>query len=361
MADFAANPAEQFAATALEIFFNMAVAPQITNDEYEGEIKKGGERLNMLTLAESQGLQSYSGSNLTLGQVTESEAQLVIDQKKAYYFAVKSFDKFKSYVKDPESNIMKQKAGQLQEAVDTFVLGLYGDVAAGNRVGTNYNTGTVTVDVTTGAVTGSGTTFTAAMVGRGFKAAGHTRWYRVKTYTSATAIVIEDDFDDITSAYTGGAIGAGATYTIEAATKLQVAKTTIYGYIAQLAEKLNKAKAPRNDRWLVIPSEIETIIVQATEFTRAVDADTEVIRNGLLGKIAGFTVYTSEMLSGNNTDGFRVLAGHKLAICHAMAFVETGIEDLVGNFGKAYKGLNCYGAKVADERRKFLAEGFWYV
>lgn len=38
-----------------------------------------------------------------------------------------------------------------------------------------------------------------------------------------------------------------------------------------------------------------------------------------------------------------------------MAFVETGIEDLQANFGKAYKGLNVYGAKVVDERRKALA------
>jgi len=49
------------------------------------------------------------------------------------------------------------------------------------------------------------------------------------------------------------------------------------------------------------------------------------------------------------------LAGHKSAITFAMAFTETGIEDLQGNFGKAYKGLNVYGAKVVDERRKALA------
>jgi len=53
------------------------------------------------------------------------------------------------------------------------------------------------------------------------------------------------------------------------------------------------------------------------------------------------------------------LAGHKSAITFAMGFVESGIEDLIGNFGKAYKGLSVYGAKVVDERRKALAEGFW--
>ncbi len=33
-------------------------------------------------------------------------------------------------------------------------------------------------------------------------------------------------------------------------------------------------------------------------------------------------------------------------------------EDLIGNFGSAYKDLFVYGAKVADERRKFGAHAF---
>jgi hypothetical protein len=38
-----------------------------------------------------------------------------------------------------------------------------------------------------------------------------------------------------------------------------------------------------------------------------------------------------------------------------MGFEESGIEDLVGDFGKAYKALFVYGAKIVDERRKALA------
>src|ERR1022692_2880092 len=37
---------------------------------------------------------------------------------------------------------------------------------------------TTIASTSTGAVAGSGTTFTSAMVGRGFKATGHTKWYR---------------------------------------------------------------------------------------------------------------------------------------------------------------------------------------
>lgn len=353
--------AELFAAKAIEKFFEMGVTPMITNDEYEGEIRDKASKLTVMTFAESEGLQTYTGSDLTLGTVNESPSTLNTDQAKAYYFKIKSFDTFKSAVKDPESTLMIEKGGQLQEAVDTYVLGLYTDVASGNRVGTNYTTGTVEVTVTTGAVAGSGTTFTAGMVGKGFKATGHSVWYRIKTYSSATAIVIEDDSDDNTSAYTGGAISAGATYTIEANTAVTVQASDIYSYILKLKQRLDEDKTPKQGRWLVVNSYVMEILSQASVVVRDVESDTANIENGFEGRIAGFMVYQNEQVAGDNTTGFWVLAGHKVAITFAMAFVETGIEDLQGNFGKAYKGLNVYGAKVPDERRKNLAALFCKV
>jgi hypothetical protein len=359
MENYSTNVGEKFAASLIQVFYEEAVAPMIGNTEYEGTITGGGaDRLNILSVSEDQGLQNYTGADLTLGGVKESEATLVVDQKKAYYFAIKSWDKFKSYAEDPKSDLIQQKAGELVEAIDAFVLGLYGDVAAGNRIGTNYTTGTVTVDVTTGAVTGSGTTFTAAMVGKGFKALGHTAWYRVKTYTSATAIVIEDDSDDLASAYTGGAIGAGATYVVQANTAVTVDKTTIYSYIVDLKTKLNATKTPKTNRWLVVNSDISGLLDKSTEFTHATTSGDETLRNGRIGKIAGFTVYESEQVAGDSTNGLHILAGHKSAIVYALAFTKTGTEDLQKNFGDAYKGLNCYGAKVPDRRRKALAELF---
>ncbi len=353
--------AELFAAKALEKFFEMGVTPFITNDEYEGEIRDKASKLVVMTFGEDQGLQTYSGANLTLGNVQESPSILNTDQAKAYYFGVKSINVFKSAVKDPESTLMIEKAGQLQEAVDSYIMGFYTDVASGNRVGTDYTTGTVTVDVTTGAVTGSGTTFVTGMVGKGFKAAGHTVWYRIKTFTSTTAIVIEDDYDDVTSAYTGGAIGAGATYTIEANTSVTLTAANIYGYMLKLKQRLDEDKTPRAGRWLVVNSRVMEILSQADVVVRDVESDDMNIENGFEGRIAGFMVYQNEQVRGDNTTGYWVLAGHKVAITFAMGFVETGIEDLQGNFGKAYKGLNVYGAKVPDVRRKNLAALFCKV
>jgi len=353
MSDFGTNVGEKFAKNTLKIFFERAIAPDITNQDYEGEIKGGGaDRLNVLTFG-ALGLKNYTGVAMSVDTPQESEGVLIVNQKKAYYFQIESFAKFASYVDDAESTLISTAGKTLAKTIDGFVLGLYGDVASGNRVGTDYTTGTVTVTVTTGAVVGDGTTFTSAMVGLGFKATGHTAWYRVKTYTDATHIVIEDDFDDITSAYTGGAIGAGATYVIEANTPLTVAKATIFDYIVDLQTKLDEDEIPEDDRWVVLPPIISNLLVKSSQLQTAVDtAYEDVIKKGIVGYVAGFKVYKNNQVSGNNTNGFKCLAGHKSFITFAMAFTESGVEPFIGGFGQNFKGLNCYGAKVVDERRK---------
>lgn len=367
MADYATTLSEGFAQKIVKIYFEKSVADEIANHDYEGEIKDQQSKVNILTFGALE-LKDYTGANLTADDPQESIGVLETTQKKAYYFKIKSLSRFKSWIKNPEGTLIDTLAKKTKQAIDAYVLSHYPDVAAGNRVGTDYTAGTVEIAATTGVVTGNATTWTAAMVGKGFTAAGlvdaegHQLWFRVKARNSNTEIVIEDDKDDETSAYTGGAIGAGATYIIEAATKLQVAKNTIYQKITELAEKLDAAEVPDDDRWLVVPPKIYTLLRNAGELQPAVsEAYQSLVKKGYVGDVAGFMVFKSNRVVGNNTDGFHVLAGHKSWITLAMGFVETGIEDLHGNFGKAYKGLTVYGAKVVDERRKAGAELFCYV
>lgn len=234
---------------------------------------------------------------------------------------------------------------------------------AGQRIGINYTTGTVTVTTGTGAVVGSGTTFTAAMVGRGFQASGQTSWYQVSAYTDGTHITIVDDLDDSgTGAYTGGTVSGGTAYTIEAVTPVQVTKTNLYDYLNQMSTLLNKAEIPQEDRWVAVSPDIYSVIRQMPEYipSGVDEAYKGVVQNGKVGMVLGFTVYMSARVAGNNTTGYHVMAGHKSAITFALAFTENGIEDAIGNFGKKYKSLYVYGAKVIDERRKALTELFCY-
>lgn len=353
MDDYGTNVGEKFAKNTLKIFFQRAISPDITNQDYEGEIKGGGaDRLSVLTFG-ALALKDYTGVAMTVDTPSESEGQLIVDQKKAYYFQIESFAKFSSYVSDPSSTLIDTAGKTLARTIDSFVLASHSDVASGNRVGTDYTTGTVTVTVTTGAVVGVGTTFTTAMVGLGFQATGHTSWYRVKTFTDATNIVIEDDSDDDTSAYTGGAIAGGTAYTIEANTAITVTKTTIFDYIVDMKTKLDASEIPPEDRWVAFPSLIANLLLKSSQLQTAVStAYEDVIKKGIVGYVAGFKVYSNEQVAGDNTTGYKCLAGHKSFITFAMAFTESGMEDFTGGFGKNFKGLNVYGKKVIDERRK---------
>lgn len=169
--------------------------------------------------------------------------------------------------------------------------------------------------------------------------------------------MIEDDSDDNDSAYSGGAISAGAAYTIEAAAVRTLTVSNVVLYIDELAEKLDDNEIPPEDRWLVINAKVAHLIRRSEDFTPAVEsAYKDVVQKGLIGEISGFKVVQNQQVSGNNTTGYYILAGHKSAITFCMEYRESKIEkDVIGEFGKRYKALWVYGAKVLDERRKALA------
>lgn len=360
---YATKVAEGFSAKLFRHLYENAPIDLITNRDYEGEINSVGSKLNILNIAKISE-KTYSGSNLTADSLYETNTVLTIDQKKSFYWAEKTIDKWASYIKNPKGTVLEQTSNERKKNIMTYLLGFWGDAASGNWYGVSYTTGTVTVDVTTGAVTGSGTTFTAGMVGKPFKATGHTLWYRVKTYSSATAIVIEDDSDDETSAYTGGAIGAGATYEIQANTVKTIdnagTNPSFLTLALTLKQMLDQNEVPDEDRVLVIPSAALPTMMKDTGIKLSVPAawDSMVVQ-GLVTELVGFKVIRSERVAGDNTNGYHVVACHKSFLTFADKALEVGMEeDLPGNFGSAYKDLFVYGAKVADSRRKFGAHAF---
>jgi len=366
MSAYGTKLAEGFSQKLMKEVYDRDLTDVVVNRDYEGDINGVGSKLNILNF-DRLSEKTYTGADLTADSLTENNTQLVIDQYKSFYWKEKTLDRWLSYIKNPHATIVQQKADERAKNMDEFVFGLYGDVWAGNRVGTDYTTGTVAIDAS-GNVTGSNTVFTSAMVGRGFKALGHTTWYRVKSYASGTSIVIENDKDDVTSAYSGGVINAGATYTIQGATVATITVANILAQVGQLKLKLDLAESygfsavPQEDRWLVLPPEgIDILTNGATGIHLHVDEVYEdLVKRGMMGMLKGFKVFMSNRLTGNNTDGYRVLAGHGNWCTFAEKLLEADMEeDLIGNFGSAYKDLFVYGAKVTDTRRHFATEGFW--
>ena len=364
MSAYGTKLAEGFSSKVMQWVYDRNLLDSVVNRNYEGEINGVGSKLNILDF-DKLSEKTYADSALTADSLTENNGQLIIDQYKSFYWKEKTLARWLSYIKNPHPYIVEQVGNERSKNMDSFAFGLYGDVGAGNWVGTDYTTGTVTID-SSGNVTGSGTTFTEAMEGRPFKADGHSTWYRVNAYTSGTAITIEDDLDDTTSAYTGGAIGAGATFTIQAATVLAVTTSTVLNQVAtfketlDLAEKNGYTSVPDTDRWLIAPPEFFTLLTQGTGIALHVDeVYQDLVKKGYMGQLQGFQLFMSNRLTGDNTDGYYVLAGHKQWMTFAEKVLDARMEeDLIGDFGTAYKDLFVYGAKVKDHVRHSAVVGF---
>lgn len=356
----ATKVAEGFSTKLLKHLYETAPIDQIVNRDYAGEIDAVGSKLNILNLAKLSE-KTYNGSNLTADDLTETNTQLTIDQYKSFYWKEKTLYNWISYIKSPRSTVVEQTANERKKNIMTYLLGFYADAAAGNWYGTDYTTGTVTITTVTGAVVGSGTTFTSAMVGCPFKATGHTKWYRVKTFTDTTHITIENDSDDETSAYDGGAI-SGAAYTIQAATVLTIDNSTTHflDMVLKLKQYLDENEVPEEGRYLFIPPAGQTSLMKDSYIKIAVpEAYQSLVIKGLLTMLEGFMVFVTNRLTGDNTNGYHIIAGQKAFLTYADKALQVGMEeDLIGNFGTAYKDLFVYGAKVADVRRKFGTHAF---
>lgn len=356
---------------ALQKFFQRSMYVEVVNDNFEAQnvsdpkMKKSVDKKFkefVVTTLTGGGWKSTDGvSALTYSKVTEVISRLVVNTFLEITDEIPSVASFASAIDAPDSEIINQAGNALYEEMDQALLAYYADAASGNWLGTSYTTGTVTVDVTTGAVTGDGTTFIAGMVGKPFKAAGHTKWYRVKSRASNTAIVIENDSDDTTSAYDGGAIGAGATFEIQANTCLAIVKTNIKYYLDILSAMLDTQKIPNDGkRWLALPvMAAKPVLLAAAEFNVDIEkVHDETVIKGKIAKGAGFDLYflPDAWFTGDNTNGYMCVGGHKSFITGAFGYLENiSIIDAEHNpngHSDLVKGLFGHGEKVADERRK---------
>src|SRR5205085_113494 len=105
-----------------------------------------------------------------------------------------------------------------------------------------------------------------------------------------------------------------------------------------------------SDRYLIIPPAGENTMLGDAGIKLNVPAAYEdLVVKGMVTELQGFKVFVSNRVAGDNTNGYHVIAGHKAFLTFADKPLQVGMEeDLIGNFGSAYKDLFVYGAKVAD-------------
>lgn len=118
--------------------------------------------------------------------------------------------------------------------------------------------------------------------------------------------------------------------------------------LVPLAVLLDEANVPTEGRWTVIPPWLHG---RAQRDDRFVDASksgtTETLRNGFVGRAAGFDIFKSNNVVNSTGDDYEVLAGGgNMAISYAEQINKVEAYRPESSFSDAVKGLHLWGSKV---------------
>src|SRR3990167_10238608 len=321
------NFAEQFAAKVLEKTYQGAIWKGITNADYEGDIKKAGDRVNILSFLNSGELQDYTvGTDMAVQQLVDAEDQLIVEKRKAYNISLDRLEDLFTYATDIPEYLIKEQAMTLERTTDSYVLNKFGEeVKAGSWLGVDFfiagaafgtsasivttatggtitvnSTGIGTVETSVGAVENprDGNTYFAgfqtADLYKGVRlvstAAFVSPWYRISGITSSTVATVTE-WDEATSGpdfeenytlrglfggdgfnFPKGGTGDAALVTMmglgwefQAAIATSVTAATIYDQTTLLAQALDENDVSAEDRKLTVPPAGITMLRQAAE------------------------------------------------------------------------------------------------
>ncbi|WP_405461662.1 P22 coat protein - protein 5 domain protein [Streptomyces sp. NBC_00101] len=117
--------------------------------------------------------------------------------------------------------------------------------------------------------------------------------------------------------------------------------------LVPLRTKLNRANVPSEGRYLVGSPEFIGSLLSDDRFIRAdASGTTEGLRNGFVGRAAGFDILESNNTPNPTGDVQVVQAGYPGAITYAEQILETEALRLQSTIADAIRGLHVYGAKL---------------
>jgi hypothetical protein len=348
------NFGEQFAAKTLTKVYAEAVFPAIVNRNYEGEIQKPGDRVNILSFLNNVLLSDYAvGSDMSSETIVDAEDVLVVEKRKYYNFSLDRLEDLFTYANDIPAVLLENSSYVLKNAIDTYILEKAAEAKAGNWIAfdlqviggavtmasivTTATGGTVTLvsqtdaDTTTiggvelidGTVVHGG--FEACDVGKGFRlrstATYVSPWYKIASVTSSVSAALTEwdgavSGSDFTEGFTlRGIYGGDGKYfpktqpgdvswmvagtcanlgwEIQAAYPTAVSASSIYDQITLLAERLNAGDVPMDNRHLTVPEEIVTQLKQSSETQPSGISEiyTGTVINGRFMRMGGFDIH----------------------------------------------------------------------
>lgn len=147
---------------------------------------------------------------------------------------------------------------------------------------------------------------------------------------------------------TGNTIGA-------ASGPIALTKDNVYENIVKLRTKLDKSNVPNQGRTIVVPPEVYALLLMDDRFAKnEATAGQDALLNGMVGRVAGFTVFMSNnVATGTGTDTgktayFEITAQVSTATTYAEQILNIEAYRIEKRFADGVKGLHVYGAKVTD-------------
>ena len=279
----------------VEKFYSSTVLSAISNTDYEGEIKNQGDTVKIRTKPTITISDYRADGSLALQRPVGTTIELTIDKGK--YFSVILDDVMEIQSDLNNMSIWADDASeQFKITIDTAVLlGLVNQPTATTNRGTAA--GAISAAVNLGA-TGS-----------------------------PLALVNADP-------------ASGEVEVLDA--------------ILRMGQVLDEANIPETGRWLVMPTWMATLIKRSELRQANLTGDGQTImRNGRIGMVDRFTLYTSNLLPNGATNigvagEYGVFAGHAHGLTFASQFSKVETLKSESTFGQILRGLQVYGCKVVD-------------
>jgi hypothetical protein len=117
--------------------------------------------------------------------------------------------------------------------------------------------------------------------------------------------------------------------------------------LVPLKVKLDEANVPSEGRYCVVPPVVHGVLLRDDRFVRMDASGTgEGLRNGMVGRAAGFDILVSNNVPTTSAGVYVVTAGTDIAISFAEQINKTEAYRPEGGFSDAVKGLALYGSKL---------------
>jgi hypothetical protein len=281
----------------IEKFYAATVLAAISNTAYEGEISGQGDKVHIRTKPTITIRDYLVGGDLSVDRPASNIVDLTIDKAKYFNTILDDIMKVQSDI-----NLMSiwsdDAAQQMKITIDTDVLlGIVHQGSALNR------------GLTAGAISGS---------------------------------------------INLGVTGTPMTCVSRLANPVVAGTVEVLEIMMRMGQCLDEQNIPEDGRWIVMPA-WATAMIKKSELRQAYLSGDSVsmLRNGQLGMVDRFMVYTSNLLPHGTAAGLAATewlfyAGH----AHGLTFASqmTNVETMRSErtFGQLFRGLQVYGYKVID-------------